>query len=85
VAHHLVQVQNTPVWHRLTTAPLAVLCKQVSESKLDFQTAQAEWEVKLQALRQDKATAEAQLRRALVRAADPEHWGLREAQPLTLQ
>lgn len=40
--------------------------EQVSELKADLQEVQAEWEVKLQSLRQEKLAAEAQLRRALV-------------------
>lgn len=39
---------------------------QVSELRLDLKEVQTEWDVKLQALRQDKAAAQAQLRRALV-------------------
>lgn len=51
-----------------TTLPLPVCppSEQVSGLKTDLQEVQAEWEVKLQSLRQEKLAAEAQLRRALV-------------------
>lgn len=45
---------------------LVCVAAQVSDLRLDLQEAQAEWEVKLQTLRQEKAAAEMQLRRAMV-------------------
>lgn len=48
---------------------------QVCDLKLDLQEAHAEWEVKLQALRQEKAAAEVQLRRALVSMCITYHRG----------